>query len=241
MKKIDRVWVCRVILEGEGLILGIDLLCYREAVWLLPLQLLLVPYGRAVWQMRTRREGKAFQRAFRELLQSMMTALQAGYSLENSCKAALQERRSAIRKASGPDRLLGKMEQGLDLHIPIDRLFYGLAEETGSDDCYQLSIVLEIIRVNGGNTVEILRNSIDHLERKMAAEDEIYVMLSGRILEKNIMLFMPFIILFYLRLTNPGYLDWYYRSSLGHGVMSVMIIGCMVCYYWAERIMDIEM
>ena len=75
----------------------------------------------------------------------------------------------------------------------------------------------------------------------MAAEDEIYVMLSGRILEKNIMLFMPFIILFYLRLTNPGYLDWYYRSSLGHGVMSVMIIGCMVCYYWAERIMDIEM
>ena len=52
---------------------------------------------------------------------------------------------------------------------------------------------------------------------------------------------MPFIILFYLRLTNPGYLDWYYRSSLGHGVMSVMIIGCMVCYYWAERIMDIEM
>ena len=155
--------------------------------------------------------------------------------------AALADRRSALRRRDRIRPLFLRLEQGLDLHIPVDRLFDRLAEETGSEDCHQFSVVLEIIRVSGGNTVEILRNSIDHLERKLAAEEEIKVLLSGRVFEKNIMLLMPFFLLLYLRLTNPGYLNWYYRSLTGHIVMTVMIAGCLGCFRWAERIMDIEM
>ena len=235
------MWLCWVLLAGECLLAGIDFLCYEDLRWMLPLQLLLVPYVKAMYRMEKRRIYRQFQREFRELLQSMMTALQAGYSLENACRAAVVERRSALRRGGRIDRLLWRLEQGLDLHIPVDRLFDRLAEDTGSEDCHQFSVILEIIRGSGGNTVEILRNSIDHLERKLAAEEEIKVLLSGRIFEKNIMLLMPFIILFYLRLTNPAYLDWYYRSFSGHVVMTVMIAGCLVCYRWAERIMDIEM
>ena len=223
------------------LLTGIDLLCYEDLRWLLPLQILQIPYISAMYRMENKRVYQQFQREFRELLQSMMTALQAGYSLENACRAAVAERQSALRRGDKIKPLLLKLEQGLELHIPVDQLFDRLAEETGSEDCHQFSVVLEIIRGSGGNTVEILRNSIDHLERKLAAEEEIKVLLSGRIFEKNIMLLMPFILLLYLRLTNPAYLGWYYRSLTGHIVMTVMIAGCLGCYRWAERIMDIEM
>ncbi len=231
----------KTVLVGEGLLLGLDLLCYGDLLWLLPLQVLLFPYMKAMYRRQKMQTRQRFQKCFRDLLQSMMTSLQAGYSLDNACRTAVRDQRSALKKGDSLCRMLARLEQGMDLHIPVDRLFCQLAREADSEDCYQFSVVLEIIRSNGGNTIEILRNTIDHLERKLAAEEEIRVLLSGRIFEKNIMLVMPFIILLYLRLTNPGYLDWYYRSSLGHGVMTVMISGCLACYYWAERIMDIEM
>ena len=81
---------------------------------------------------------------------------------------------------------------------------------------------------------------MQHLKYKMDTEEEIRVLLSGKLFEKNIMLSMPFFILVYLRLANPEYVACFYKSVAGHLIMSAMIGITAACFFWSDKIMDIQ-
>ena len=100
--------------------------------------------------------------------------------------------------------------------------------------------MIEIVQSTGGNVVEILKRTMQHLKYKMDTEEEIRVLLSGKLFEKNIMLSMPFFILVYLRLANPEYVACFYKSVAGHLIMSAMIGITVACFFWSDKIMDIQ-
>lgn len=70
---------------------------------------------------------------------------------------------------------------------------------------------------------------------------ELQVSMSGRIFEKNIMLCMPLGVLLYLRLANPGYVDSLYRIPAGNLLMTGVIAGMILCFFWTEKIMAVEL
>ena len=133
-----------------------------------------------------------------------------------------------------------RIVQGIELHISLEQLFMEFADNTGLDEARQFAAVIEIVRSTGGNIVEILKRTMQQLKYKMDTEDEIRVLLSGKIFEKNIMLSMPFFILLYLRLANPEYVACFYNSVAGHLVMSVMVGITVFCFFWSEKIMNIQ-
>lgn len=181
------------------------------------------------------------EKGFQNLLQSMMTSLQAGYSLNNSCRIALKELEELYQDQNNPMlRQMRRIIQGLDLHITLEQLFMEFAESTGLEEAKQFAVVIEIVRSTGGNMVEILKRTMQHLKYKMDTEEEIRVLLSGKLFEKNIMLSMPFFILLYLRLANPKYVECFYNTILGHLVMSGMIGITVFCFFWSEKIMNIR-
>ena len=55
------------------------------------------------------------------------------------------------------------------------------------------------------------------------------------------MLLMPFGVLLYLRLANPGYVDSLYRLPAGNLLMSIVIAGTVLCFFWTEKIMNVEL
>ena len=103
------------------------------------------------------------------------------------------------------------------------------------------TIVLHIAKSTGGNVVEILKNSMEHLQSRMEVTKELQVSMSGRIFEKNIMLCMPLGVLLYLRLANPGYVDSLYRIPAGNLLMTGVIAGMILCFFWTEKIMAVEL
>ena len=137
-------------------------------------------------------------------------------------------------------RQMRRIIQGLDLHITLEQLFMEFAESTGLEEAKQFAVVIEIVRSTGGNMVEILKRTMQHLKYKMDTEEEIRVLLSGKLFEKNIMLSMPFFILLYLRLANPKYVECFYNTILGHLVMSGMIGITVFCFFWSEKFMNIR-
>ena len=225
-------FVC--ILVGEGVLALLDILCYREWIWLIFLQVLLLPYLRQVHIFRKKREKMVFERGFQRLLQNLTASLQAGLSLENAFMEAAAEDHHPLFS-----RELDRIVRGLGLHIPLDELFYDFALRADSDEIYEFAAVLEIVRMTGGNMVEIARDAVTHLRRKLEAGEEIQVILSGRIFEKNMMLVMPFLILAYLRITNPGYVSCLYHNPAGYLIMTGMIACVVSCFFWTEKIMDI--
>ncbi len=232
-------WLFYVL--GEGILLMINWICYQDIWWMLPEQVLLFPYI-TVWKARQRkREKQECEKGFREFLQSMMTSLQAGYSLENACRAGLRELEVLYQGKKNPVLIhLRKIVRGLELNVPLEVLFLKFAEESDLEEVFQFAAILEIVRESGGNMVEILKRSLEQMKRKMDTEQEIQVMLSGKIFEKNIMLLMPFGILLYLRLANPEYIRCFYQTLAGHLLMSLVIAVTILCFFWSEKIMEVD-
>ena len=220
MKRRERV--SSFLIVEAGLIL-LNILCYGDIRWLLLEQILLFPCFNVLKRKKREKEKHLYEKGFQNLLQSLKE-LEELYQDQNN--PMLRQMRRII--------------QGLDLHITLEQLFMEFAESTGLEEAKQFAVVIEIVRSTGGNMVEILKRTMQHLKYKMDTEEEIRVLLSGKLFEKNIMLSMPFFILLYLRLANPKYVECFYNTILGHLVMSGMIGITVFCFFWSEKIMNIR-
>ena len=227
-------------IAGEMGICFLSYLWYDSRYWFFFLQVLLIPYGYYLHNRRIINRKRQYERGFYELLQSMLPSLQAGYSLENACIAAYRE----LREVDGEDHAfvvqMALVVQGIGVHIPVEDLFLEMASATDSEDIHQFAVVLEILKNMGGNSVEILRNSMIRIQKKMETTEEIRTILSGKIYEKNLMLLMPFFLMIYLRVSNGSYLDMLYHTLTGRLVMTLALAGIIVCFYWSECIMKIS-
>lgn len=231
----------RFFIIGEGIIFLLNFLCYGDMRWILPEQVLLIPCFKILKEREAAKKKKLYEKGFQDLLQSLMTSLQAGYSLENAFRIALKELESLYQHQRNPMiKQMRRIVQGLELHIAPERLLMDFSSYTGLEEARQFAVVIEIVRSTGGNMVEILKRTMQHLKYKMDIEEEIKILLSGKLFEKNIMLAMPFLVLTYLRLANPEYVECFYTSISGHIVMSVIIAITVFCFFWSERIMDVQ-
>ncbi len=229
------------MIPAEGFLLVLAWLCYDDLRWLFPLQILLIPLHRSANVWRRRRWKQRHIEGFGEMLQSLMTSLQAGYSLENACRICFRELSSLYHGGSHPVLAsLEKMVRGIELHNSAEQMFREYAKETQVEEIREFAAVLQIAANTGGNLVDVLKNAMIHLQNRMNAAEELRVSLSGRIFEKNIMLFMPLGVLLYLRLANPEYTASLYELPLGNVLMTGILAGIVLCFFWTERIMDIE-
>lgn len=240
--RMTRIKDVLALAAGEMILWGISLLCYDDAGWILPLQILIFP-GVFVYRKNKRdRRRLQYESGFRELLKSLMISVQAGYSMENACRMALAELTDLYGDRKNPTvKQLGKIAAGLELQIPLEQLFDAYAKEAGHEDIHEFAAVLHITRSTGGNLVETVRDAMAHLQQKMDTAAEIQVILSGKLLEKNIMLSMPFVVLAYLRVTNKEYISCFYHSVSGEVLMSAIIIIVILCFFWTENIVRIEL
>lgn len=230
----------REFLLGEGMLFCLEELCYDDLFWLIPLQVLMVPYFYYLKRRKREKLQRQYERGFRELLPSMMTSIQAGYSLENACRTAERELCS-LRSSSDPTMTeLHKIVRGIELHIPVERLFLEYAKTTENEDIYQFATVLAIARETGGNMVEMIRNAMEHLQKKMNTAEEIRVILSGKLLEKNVMLLMPLGVLVYMRLFNPSYTRCITETMGGHILISAVLAAVCGCFFWTEQMIRTE-
>lgn len=227
-------------IPGEMGICFLSYLWYDNYYWFFILQILLIPYGYFLKHRRMKRKRLEYERGFYEFLQSMLPSLQAGYSLENASIAAYRE----LKEMNGEDHAfveqLDLVVHGIEVHIPVEDLFDEMAAATGSEDIRQFAVILEILKSMGGNSVEVLRNSMIRIQKKMETAEEIRTLLSGKVYEKNLMLLMPFFLMIYLRISNGSYLDLLYHTIPGQLVMTLALAGIIACFYWSEKIMKIS-
>ena len=224
---------------GELGICLLSYLWYDSRYWFPILQILLIPYGYYLKSRRMKIRRRQYERGFYEFLQSMLPSLQAGYSLENASIAAYRELREMNGERHAFVEQLALVVRGIEVHVPVEDLFHEMASATESEDIRQFAVILEILKNMGGNSVEVLKNSMIRIQKKMETGEEIRTLLSGKIYEKNLMLLMPFFLMVYLRISNGSYLDLLYHTIPGQMVMTAALAGVIACFYWSEHIMGV--
>ena len=214
---------------------------YRSAA----ASVLLIPAG-AVYAGQRRKERQAGKQRvlagqFRDALESVITSLKAGASPEN----AFRESRKEMVFQYGEDALISgerrRIENGLENRVPLEKLLEEFAKGWDIEEIREFAEVFAIVKRGGGNMVEVLGRTAEMLQERIEVEAEIQILLGNRKMEGQIMEMTPFLLVFYVGLTSPGFFDILYHNVTGILFMTACLAGYLAAYTLSERILDIRM
>ena len=176
---------------------------------------------------------------FKDFLLYLSANLRAGFSVEN----AFIECRKDIRNLQGARGLgnknymsheLQKIEKGISLNIPLQDLLQEFGERSGIEHIKEFGEVFSIAVQSGGDMPGIIEQTSELISEEISLKQEIATVISGKVYEQKIMKIIPFLLIFYVEVSSPGFFDVLYESSWGRIIMSV----CLICYLGACRLAD---
>lgn len=238
------MWACRRwsgILFLVGKVTVLLFLFYRSWLWVSILGTPLILWGyRELGKQQNEKKKWQLNLQFREGLQGIAVALNAGYSIEN----ALEESKKDLEVLYGKNCLLCQefqiMQGQLHLNQPMETVWEDFAKRSDVEDIRTFAEIFRTARRTGGDLVEITRNCARQIGEKIEVEREIKTMLAGKQMEGAIMNIVPLGMILYFWICSPGFLDCLYEGIWGHMVMSVLLVVYLVAYRLNQKICRIK-
>jgi tight adherence protein B len=216
-----------VVATGAGFLIG---------GLLLGLLMIAVVVGgaRLLVMMKAGRRRAAFADQLDDSLQLMASSLRAGHSLLRAVDAVSQDAVSPTAEEFA--RIVNETRVGRDLSDSLDEV----AERMRSDDFLWVAQAIAIHREVGGNLAEVLdavghtireRNQIRRQVKALSAEGKLSAIVLGA---------LPFVIIGFLSMTNPGYLAKFTESVIGYGMIAGVVVLMLVGGFWLKKTVAIK-
>lgn len=207
--------------------------------WILLMPLSLFSFrkqGRIQCQRRKRR----LEIEFREVILSVSSNLQAGYSVEN----AFQESYRDIVLLYGKDSVMAVELQllfrKLNNNEQLEYALSNLAKRSSVQDIRDFADIFQIAKRGGGDMRGIITNTAEIIADKQEIRREIETVVTEKKLEQQIMRYIPFFIIFYISLTTKGYFKCLYHNISGWILMTGTLIIYVVACRISDKILNIE-
>ena len=222
------------LVSALGIILLFSYFFYRS-LWVVPL-MLFIGVGYLYLAMIGRRQ-KRLQRErdqFKECILSVSASLRAGYAVEGAFLESRQDMIMLYGEKSYVVKELRLLEQGLKNRESLEVLLQEWGGRSEIGEIREFADVLAIGKRGGGSIPEIIDATSRMISQRLMLEEELETLLANKRLEQKVMNVMPFVVVFYLEWSNPGYFDMLYEGYVGRLIMT----GCLIAYmfsYWFSR------
>lgn len=199
-----------------------------------------------VWFLREQQKTlqkmrmERIKRQFLDGIQMMSASLQAGYSAENAVREAIRE----LVKVYEPNDIIVRefrlISAQLAMSRSLEELFLDFGRRSAAEDIISFAEVLVTAKRSGGDLLAVIRNTVSCIRQKQETLQEIETSLSGKIMEQNVMSMIPILILAYIKLSSPEFLEIMYGNITGISVMAICFFIYVVAYFWGRKIVRIE-
>lgn len=185
------------------------------------------------------KKKQALKLQFRDLLESLVTSLNAGNNVQDSFQSAHND--LALQYGESADIVyeLEVILSGVMNNFAIENMLMDLGKRSGIEDIKSFSQVFEISYRRGGNIKDIVRNTQNILSDKMSIEADIETMMTANKSELNIMMVMPVILVGMMKGMSVEFAaNFATVSGIAATVLGVIMF--VVSYFIGRRIMDIK-
>ena len=236
------IWVekVKIFLMSAGLTIFVAYLFYRSYWAFLLFPIIYVILKKRAVKAGKKRVRQELAKQFLDAMRVVNTALLAGYSLENAWKEAQKEIESLYGTDSYMYLELKEMNQLVELNNPLEQLLEDFARRSGMEDILGFAEVFSFAKRSGGNFVEIIEHTTDHMRQKQETTQEIEVLFASRKMEQKVMNIIPIFILFYMSASSGEYMSVLYGNGIGILFMSICLVVYVAAILLAEKIMTIE-
>lgn len=185
-----------------------------------------------------RKKELSFQ--FKEMLNSMVSALSAGFSLENAIVESYADMKELYGENSYIANELYIIRNGILNNQAVEKLFLTFGVRSHVEDIESLAMVMVIGKQHGGNLNELIREAIWTIDEKIGLEKEIYTMLQAKRYQLRVMEVIPFAIIFYIEMTSKNYFTDLYHTILGNVIMTICLLIYLCSVRMGKKILRIE-
>ena len=180
--------------------------------------ILTIPVGAAPFiyvRMKRRARFVRFLKVLPDVLDLMVSALQAGHSLIGSLGIVATDAAEPVRREF---RLCFEEQNfGVDLHTAMDHLL----RRVPLHDMRIIATAILIQRESGGNLAEVLERTAQLIRERFRLQDQIRVHTAQSRLSGLLLTIAPLAIAIMLNIINPGYMTPLFHTSLGHKIMAI--------------------
>lgn len=219
---------------------AVDYLFYQN-IWLM---LTAVPV--AVWFLKWKKRQLIRERKrklnyqFKDALNALSVAVQAGYSVENAVSACARDLERLYEKGTDILEEFHYIEKQLRVSVPLEDLFLNFGERSGVEDIENFAAVFYTARRTGGDMGKVIQKVARMLGDKIDVKREIESTLAAKKSEQMIMSVMPAGIILYMQMTSPGFLSVLYGNPVGISAMSICLGIYGTACWLGRKIVDIE-
>lgn len=230
----------KIIGKGMGILAIISYFFYRS-IWAF---FLFLPY--LIYYFRKKKREKQEQQAellryqFKDGIMAVSAALNAGYSVENAFREGRKDLLLLYEKEEPIMREFQKIIRGLDANERLEKLLFDFAKRSGLEEVESFAEIFATAKEAGGDFSVIIRTTAERIAARMEVKREIKTMVAAKNFEQKIMSLVPFLIMFYVDLTSPGFFNVLYGNMMGIAIMTICLGVYLLSRYLAGRIMRIE-
>ncbi len=194
-------------------------------------------------QCRTiiRRRQKELSLQFKDMLYSLSSAVNSGASVETGITMA---RDDMLKQYVNPKTIiieeLNLMVSRLSFGLNIEEVFADFAKRSHNEDVLTFANIFEISKRQGGNIMQIIRQTTNVISEKIETKSEIETALSGRQMEQKVMTAMPILMVFFMTKTTDGFMDPIFNTVGGRIIATLGLLMIGAGYLWSQKITNIE-
>ena len=232
--------ILKYLVQGLLLCGAVDYLFYQNP-WLMFLALPVTVFF-LKWKkkglIRERKKNLNYQ--FKDALNALSVAVQAGYSVENAVRETGRDLRMIYEENADMVQELAAMQRRMDSNQTLEEAMRDFAERSGIPEAETFAEIFTVGKRSGGDLIEIMEDTARTIAQTVETERAIAATLASRRYEQTIMNGIPFVIVLYLRIGCPGFMDPVYGNIVGVCVMTGCLLLYLGAWYLGRRMLEIE-
>lgn len=237
---IERREWCQAVLEGVWIICMLAYLFYDKWWMALALSPLLGAYLIVWTRDMEKKKAREFCLQFKDAMQTLASALAAGYSVENALREVEKDLHTLYPEKARIRKEFTVIVHQLNMNFAAEWVLKDFALRVEQEDVENFVTVFSIAKKSGGDSISIIRNTIQMICEKIEVRQEIAVLISAKRFEFRVMTVIPLIIIFYMRFSFPEFLNVLYGNVMGAVIMTICLILYGCAYFLGKKVIEIE-
>ena len=231
IRKTSYLWA---ISQGAILLLGISYLFYGTILGAILLSPYLIRYIKSWEKQVIKKKRQVFKLQFRDAIRAMSSALNVGYSVENSMREAFKELRLLYQKDDFIMKEFHYMIRQLEMNISVETIWKEFSARVEDEEVRLFVTIFTMAKRSGGDTIQIIRSAVNQIGEKIEVKREIDTLMAAKKLEFKIMSIVPVGMIF------SDFMSVLYGNMFGAVFMTICLLIYVGAYEFGRYIVEIE-
>ncbi|MEG0806144.1 MAG: type II secretion system F family protein [Lachnospiraceae bacterium] len=228
------------LFQAVVLLFIVDYLFYQSILGILPLTAFIPIWFQMKRQQQKQKRKERMSKQFGDFLQAVSGALSTGYSVERAFAEGGEELARLYGEKSEIAMELKQMHKLRSIGKPLEEILQEFAQRSGIEEIETFSHVFRYVIKSGGNLIHIIQDTQQRMAQRIQAKMEVELAIWSKRTEQRVMSVVPLGILFYVRFSNPTYLDVLYKNRAGVLIMTICLLAYLGAVLFGERILKIQ-